>query len=292
MLDQVQFLQQYMAGGIRRRFVNSAPPVGRRNWLLPFHPVIGEILFRQDAARLLGEGHDGVGDRAFVKRVPPMFRDQLVGFGEVRIAPDLSRLQRYAVRREDRGRCGKAVQKVLALRQLVLKMGLRNAFQAKLDSWLNAVRQRQPPMTCVRGKECIADTRHRDGENTAVLDPAREPFRRRGHRRGAGAVRDGEGFFFLHVDHHEAVGCNAGALRLGNAQRKADGDRRVDRIATTRQNAHARHRGQGMVRHHGSLRAHPYRRPGLGFNPRRCFHHDTLQMRTASVSSITLKTRR
>ena len=55
------------------------------------------------------------------------------------------------------------------------------------------------------------------------------------------------------MDHHEAAAADVAGARIGHGQRKAGGDRGVDRIAALPQDVGADLRGEFFLRHHHAV---------------------------------------
>ena len=72
-------------------------------------------------------------------------------------------------------------------------------------------------------------------------------------RRGL-AIIDGDVFVALgRMNHHEAAAADIAGARIGDGQRKAGGDRGVDRIAALPQDVGADLRGDLFLRHHHAV---------------------------------------
>ena len=91
--DDVQFLQQNMAAGIGRGFIDDMPPVFGSDGFLPARPAVVQIGHRQQAALAFAETDDGFADGAAIKGVPPLLGDDRQSAGQVGLAQDVARLQ-------------------------------------------------------------------------------------------------------------------------------------------------------------------------------------------------------
>ena len=76
---------------------------------------------------------------------------------------------------------------------------------------------------------------------------------RRGRRRGFAIVDRGIFARLAEVDHHEAAAADIAGARISHRQRKADRNRRVDRVAAAIQNFNADTRGALLLRHHHAV---------------------------------------
>ena len=76
----------------------------------------------------------------------------------------------------------------------------------------------------------------------------------RGRGRRGLAIVDGDVLIALgRMDHHEAAAADIAGARIGDGQRKAGGDRGIDRIAALPQDVGADLRGDLFLRHHHAV---------------------------------------
>ena len=232
------------AGGRRRHDVIAAVVALDRRALA--HLVAFEIRLRDDAAAARARRGDGVGDRAPVERVGPVFRDALQRAGEIGLHEPPSRLQRLAVVEEDRGRrrvgakgLGGAGQHV-GIALLEHEAALRETDGGRDDGAARhraVLRQRQLEARHVArhaGRSIPFGARSLDDVAVAV-----EVHVGRGGQRGLFAEID-EGLApVCELERHEAAAAEASRAGKDDAERITDGDRGVDRVATLLQDVDA-----------------------------------------------------
>ena len=109
---QVKFLQQDMAAGVGRGFVNGVAVVGGGNGFLPAGAAVGQVLQGEQPALIFAELDNGPGDFTLVESLPPAVNDGLEGACQVFLVADFAGLQgpsrRWAQTRPGRWGTGRA----------------------------------------------------------------------------------------------------------------------------------------------------------------------------------------
>src|ERR1700744_5655077 len=87
--------------GVRRSLVDTPTVIRSGNGLYPFGLVVGEVGFGEKTIVLVREPDNGISNRAAVKSVGAVFRDQAKAVGKVGVAEDLSNPRIGSLRKKD-----------------------------------------------------------------------------------------------------------------------------------------------------------------------------------------------
>ena len=263
-LEDVEQLERRETLAVGRQLPHRGASVGCRDRLLPLAGVPGEVLHGEEAADLLRERHDLLGDLAAVVGIPAPGRQQLEGAGECRVGERLAFRGSPASRQEDIGEPGFVLEaRDAAGPRAGDDLRHRCALPGVHDGGRQEFLHGQPAEPLVQLEPGVGAPGN--GPGVGGVDRHRPVFLR-GHlvggqreRRPAGAVEAVE-FTRRGVPHHgEQVPAEAARHGLHEAECRVDGDRRVHRAPAFLEHLEPDLNGERLCGRH-----HPVTRHGDG----------------------------
>ena len=246
--EDVEHLDQMNAtGGGRRHRNNVIAAIGPADRLAQDRAVIFHVLGGHDPAGLAHGGDDLVRDRTFVKSFRPVAgnrpqRDRKVGLQQI-----LARHQHGAVAVEKNRRARLPARDArLGQRQCIGNVvDDLHSVAGERDRRFDQFGERQFSGTVffVRQRQTRDSARHADGQRRVArffrigfAVRVEKHFLGRGRRRGFAIVDRGIFARLAEVNDHEAAAADIAGARVSHRKRKADRNRRVDRVAAAIQN--------------------------------------------------------
>ena len=264
LFDEVQFLQQHMAAGVGRRFVDVMPVVGGGDGRIPARAAVGEIAQGKQPALRLAELDDFPRRFALVECIAPAVNDGAEGAGQPRLAQDLPGPQRRAAGREHRLRVGKLLNHLVAGDNPGQHVADRKAVVGQINGGVQQFGQRPRTVPGMRRQPAVHQPRHRHRQYAFHRDAvATIQFRVGGIGRGAGSVANFHRAGLAVIHHNKPVAADARHIRLHHIQRGGGGNRGVKGVAAPLQSGHTGLRRQRMPGANHPVTPHNHRAVGF-----------------------------